>query len=138
VSMCGEASVAGQGDEPGRSTHGRRQVQGHHGISSGPTHCIHVRSNRSDRIGASIAHALMVRHIRTDVSGPTHLWSKFGPGLHRRGRGRTTRVSSRGRRPVWEQPRCDLTLLVAWRWHWKQRVSTQRHQCRPRSSGAGR
>jgi hypothetical protein len=53
------------------------------------------------------------RRNRINLSGSTHSWSKFGPGLCRAGWGRTTRMSYRVcHGPAWQPPRCDETLLA--------------------------
>jgi hypothetical protein len=42
------------------------------GISSRLTHRVRARPNASDRTGAPVSHAPVVRRIRTDASSPTH------------------------------------------------------------------
>jgi hypothetical protein len=68
----------------------------HNVISSGPTHRFRARSNWSDRTDASSVLSPAVRHIQTDVSGPTHPWPKFEPGLRWPGQRARPTVSSLG------------------------------------------
>jgi hypothetical protein len=70
-------------------------------------------SERVCRTAVWVAPSLAGRCNRTDACSPTHPWPRFGPGLHRAGRGRTTRLSSRlCRWLAWQPPRCDEMLLA--------------------------
>jgi hypothetical protein len=51
-------------------------------ISNGPTHLVLLRLKLSDQTDRLVWRAPAGRPIPTNLRGPTHPWTKFGPSLH--------------------------------------------------------